>query len=140
MRDFLTGAQTLPGTGGKPRLYCSSRLWARKDPGDIEQGPDGKRLPDDSEGPRTIRRKFTNELSGDIDNRPIIPYWADSYNTYLLWNDQGGQYYCDDPDRLAVTDDSPNFEPSMYPPFAELRSSLKHVIEAPCSGNIRCAV
>lgn len=114
VRDFLNGDEELPGGGGKPRLYCSSRLWVRKNPGDTEQGKDGKTLPPDGQGPKTLLRRFAAELSEQIDGRAPLVFWTDQYNEYLISNDQGGQYFCDSPDRLAVTDDSDDIVPSKF--------------------------
>ena len=114
VRDFLNGNEELPGGGGKPRLYCSSRLWIRKNPGDTEQGKDGKPLPPDGQGPKILLRRFAAELSEQIDGRAPLVFWTDQYNEYLISNDQGGQYFCDSPDRLAVTDDSDDIVPSKF--------------------------
>ncbi|KAL9635893.1 MAG: hypothetical protein Q9204_002447 [Flavoplaca sp. TL-2023a] len=107
VRSFLIGA--LPAFGdngsGKPRLYCSSKWWQQKQPGDAAQDADGQPIPD-----RTIRDENGKSL-GTIKGKQQYAYWTDDYNAYTFGDDTEGEFYCDDEDNLALTDDSPGIRP-----------------------------
>ncbi|KAL9036034.1 MAG: hypothetical protein Q9180_004531 [Flavoplaca navasiana] len=107
VRSFLTGA--LPAFGdngkGKPKLYCSSKWWQQKQPGDAAQDAEGQPIPD-----RTIRDDNGKQL-GIIKGRQQYAYWTDEYNAYTFGDDTDGEFYCDNEDNLALTDDSPAIRP-----------------------------
>ncbi|KAL8846304.1 MAG: hypothetical protein Q9221_008602 [Calogaya cf. arnoldii] len=91
--------------GGKPRLYCSSKWWQQKQPGDLAQDTSGDPIPE-----KTIRDKYGHELDV-VDDKHNYAYWSDDYKTYEFGDDTGGEFYCDNESNLAGTDDSPFIRP-----------------------------
>ncbi|KAL8688083.1 MAG: hypothetical protein Q9218_005917 [Villophora microphyllina] len=104
VQNFLRGNRAAFG-GNKPRLYCSSKWWQQRQPSDAAQDINGQPIPD-----QTIRDLFPTQL-GVINGKQQYAYWSDDYKTYLITDDQHGQFYCDQTDNLAVTDDSSNVDP-----------------------------
>ncbi|KAL8651233.1 MAG: hypothetical protein Q9226_004789 [Calogaya cf. arnoldii] len=105
VKELLEGRGTAYGGGGKPRLYCSSKLWQQKQPGDIAQNPNGDPIPE-----KTIRDLYGQEL-GVVDGKQRYAYWSDDYNTYSFGDDTQDEFYCDNENNLAVTDDTDPIRP-----------------------------
>lgn len=99
VRRFLDGRRSA-SVGGKPRLYCSSKWWQQKQPGDPVQDENGQPIPDES-----IRDRFGNQL-GVVEDKQQYAYWTDEYKAYTIGDNSDGEFNCDNEDNLAVTDDS----------------------------------
>ncbi|KAL9032069.1 MAG: hypothetical protein Q9180_006716, partial [Flavoplaca navasiana] len=133
VKSFLHGTKPAFGNSPKPRLYCSSKWWKQKQPGDQAQDASGVPVPN-----LTVRDKFQGQL-GVIEGKQQYAYWSDDYNSYTLGDDTAGEFYCDDPRNTALTDDSEYIRPIaliMCPSSFSLHTGTDHE-RTPALGTIR---
>ncbi|KAL8643920.1 MAG: hypothetical protein Q9226_008039 [Calogaya cf. arnoldii] len=104
VKEFLEGTRKAFG-GGKARLYCSSKMWHQKQPGDVVQDASGQPIPD-----KTVRDLY-GRLLKVVKGKQQYAYWSDDYKTYELGDDTQLEFYCDDQDFLAVTDTADDIRP-----------------------------
>ena len=116
VKQTLEGRGASIGTIGpdKPSLFCNSKWWKLVDfnaPAlDANGDPTIKMANGDT---RTVRSFLANRLRGKIDGKAKVVYRTDGrYHAYTIGTRQAGEFFCDQANNLAITDDSDDVDPS----------------------------